>query len=100
MRVGFYALPLAVLFGASAAEAQLTVDVAKITCKQLVTYEVTDARSISIWLSGYFNAQENNTILDVARFRSRSNALKDFCMSHFDMPVMDAAKAVLAGKKK
>lgn len=100
MRVGFYAVSTAVLLGTSAANAQMTVDVSKISCKQLITYEVTDARSISIWLSGYFNAQENNTVLDVARFRSRSNALKDFCMSHFDMPVMEAAKAVLAGKKK
>lgn len=69
MRVGFYAISIAVLFGASAANAQMTVDVSKITCKQLITYEITDARSISIWLSGYFNAQENNTVLDVARFR-------------------------------
>ena len=100
MRVGFYVLAPAVLFGTSAANAQMTVDVSKITCKQLITYEVTDARTISIWLSGFFNAQQNNTIIDVSRFRSRSNALKDFCMSHHDVPVIDAAKTVLGGKKQ
>jgi len=100
MRVGFYVLAPAVLFGTSAANAQMTVDVSKITCKQLITYEVTDARTISIWLSGFFNAQQNNTIIDVSRFRSRSNALKDFCMSHHDVPVIDAAKTVLSGKKQ
>jgi hypothetical protein len=34
----------------------MTVDVAKITCKQFVLGEIVDVKTLSIWLSGYFNA--------------------------------------------
>jgi hypothetical protein len=36
-----------------------SVDVAKITCKQFITYEITDdARTLSLWLAGYWNGQQ------------------------------------------
>jgi hypothetical protein len=34
----------------SSVQAQMIVDVAKITCKQFITYEITDARTLSLWL--------------------------------------------------
>jgi hypothetical protein len=35
--------------------AQTTIDVAKITCEQLVLLKVADPNHIAIWLSGYYN---------------------------------------------
>src|SRR6202035_1574177 len=87
------------LAGIASSEAQMTVDVAKITCKQFVTYEITDARSMSLWLGGYWNGQQKNTIVDVSRFRRRSDALKNYCLSHFDTPLLDAAKTVVDSTK-
>lgn len=72
-----------------------SVDVAKITCKQFITYEITDARTLSLWLAGYWNGQQKNTVVDVSRFRRRSDALKDYCLSHFDTPLLDAPKTVV-----
>lgn len=83
------------LISISPTQAQMTVDLTKVTCKQFVTYEITDARSLSLWLSGYFNAQRKNTTVDVSAFRKKSNALKDYCLSHFEIPLMDAAKTVV-----
>jgi acid stress chaperone HdeB len=65
----------------------MTVDVTKITCKQFVTYEITDARSLSLWLSGYLNAQRKNTMVDVSGLRERSDAPKEYCLSHFETPL-------------
>ena len=73
-----------------------SIDVAKITCKQFITYEITDdARTLSLWLAGYWNGQQKNTLVDVSRFRRRSDALKDYCLSHFDTPLLDAPKTVV-----
>ena len=88
-----------ILFTACPAQAQLTVDMSKVTCRQFVAYEITDARSLSIWLSGYFNAQQNNMVVDVSKFRSRSSALKEFCLTHQDVALMEAAKTVVGSKK-
>ena len=79
----------------SSVQAQMIVDVAKITCKQFITYEITDARTLSLWLAGYWNGQQKNTLVDVSRFRRRSDALKDYCLSHFDTPLLDAPKTVV-----
>src|SRR4051812_38992454 len=99
MKAGLFATAVIVLFTAFGAQAQMTVDLAKVTCKQFVTYEITDARSLSLWLSGYFNAQQNNTTVDVSKFRSRSNALKEYCLTHQDTSLMEAAKTVSYAKK-
>ncbi len=100
MKYSFYAFGLLAIFGASTAQAQMTVDVSKINCKQFVTYEITDARTLSIWLSGFYNAQQNNTMVDVAKFRARSNALKDYCLSHQSELLLDAVKTVLQSSKQ
>jgi hypothetical protein len=78
----------------SSVEAQMIVDVAKITCKQFITYEITDARTLSVWLAGYWEGERKTTVVDVSRFRRRSDALKDYCISHFDTPLLDAETVV------
>ena len=99
MKPSLYAIAAISLLTACPAHAQLTVDMSKVTCKQFVTYEITDARSLSIWLSGYFNAQQSNMVVDVSKFRDRSNALKEFCLTHQAIGLMDAAKTVVGAKK-
>ena len=95
----FASIALFTLVGISSTQAQMTVDLTKVTCKQFVTYEITDARSLSLWLSGYFNAQRKNTTVDVSAFREKSDALKEYCLSHFETPLMDAAKTVIDLKR-
>jgi acid stress chaperone HdeB len=99
MKPSLYAMAAIAFLTACPAHAQLTVDMSKVTCRQFVTYEITDARSLSIWLSGYLNAQQNNMVVDVSKFRSRSNALKEFCLTHQDLGLMEAAKTVVGAKK-
>jgi HdeA/HdeB family len=44
-----------ILNTAPSARAQVTVDVAKITCEQFRKYEITTSDNIAIWLSGYYH---------------------------------------------
>ena len=44
MKPGLHAIAAIVLFTACPAQAQLTVGMSKVTCRQFGTYEITDAR--------------------------------------------------------
>jgi hypothetical protein len=56
----FFGLLLA-FFPSGPGLAQTTVDIAKITCEQLVLLKVADPDHIAIWLSGYYNGKRNTT---------------------------------------
>ena len=45
---------------ASPGQAQVTVDVSKITCDQFVHSKISTPNLIAAWLSGYYNAKQNN----------------------------------------
>ena len=47
--------PALALMGLQAVQAQLTIDITKITCDQYLAGELTDANTLSKWLSGYVN---------------------------------------------
>jgi hypothetical protein len=56
--------PLLGLLAVPAAQAQVTLDVAKITCEQLLQNKVAAPRILGAWLSGYYNGKRNNTVLN------------------------------------
>lgn len=87
------------VFGISAGRAQETVDVAKITCHQFLAGEVTDLRTLSIWLSGYYSGARHNTVVDVSAFKKDSVAMLDYCISRPDMNLMEAIKNALGAEK-
>jgi hypothetical protein len=79
----------------SAAQAQVTIDVSKITCQQFRSYAITDPNNIALWLSGYYNGQRNNTIIKVESFKENLEKVKDYCITHQAITVMQAAEAIL-----
>jgi acid stress chaperone HdeB len=83
----------------SAAQAQVTIDVSKITCEQFRGYAITDPNNIALWLSGYYNGQRNNTIIKVESFKENLEKVKDYCITHPTVTVMQAVEALL-GKGK
>ena len=90
---------LSALFWHSAAHAQQTIDVAKITCNQFMFGNIADSRTISLWLFGYYDGGLKNTVIDPASMQNSSRELVQYCMDHSDALVMDAAKNIL-GKAK
>ena len=90
---------LILVFGISAGRAQVTVDIAKTTCAQFLTGQVTDSRTLSIWLSGYYNGTRHNTVVDVSAFKKHSLDMSDYCIYHREMNLMEAIENALSAKK-
>ena len=95
MKTRFVALlfPVAML-GILSAHAQVSIDVAKITCHQLLFDKVIspNEKSLALWLSGYYNAKRDNTVLDVGALAKNTDKVEDYCRMHEDTTVMDAVK--------
>jgi acid stress chaperone HdeB len=81
---------------AETARAQVTIDVAKITCDQYLLFKVADPRDISLWLSGYYHGKRGITAVDQQALRNNEDKVKDYCRGHLDMPVMQAVETLLS----
>jgi acid stress chaperone HdeB len=95
-----------VTFGLAAAlaathpvQAQVTIDVAKISCEQFILFKVTDPQKIAIWLSGYYHGKRETTVVDTQTFAEFSDKTKDYCRANLNVPVMQAVDTLIAGKK-
>jgi acid stress chaperone HdeB len=90
-----------ILFGVTAAllaagaRAQTTIDVTKITCSQFLFDTIAPSRSIAVWLSGYYNGLQHNTVVDLDRMDQNIDKIEDFCRLHLQTTLVDAAKSVL-----
>jgi hypothetical protein len=62
----------------SIADAQETVDMSKITCRQLLSMS-SDAVEASVWLSGYYNGLRKNTRLDLGQLKHNSETVIAAC---------------------
>jgi acid stress chaperone HdeB len=83
----------------SAADAQMTVDFAKVTCKQFVISKFARPKSIAYWLSGYYNGKNSNTVIDIRGMEQNVHKLETYCRKNYEMTVMDAAKTALGMDK-
>ena len=85
------------LVGLQAVQAQVTIDVEKLTCYQFLAGQVTDLRTLGIWLNGYVNGERGKTHIDP---RSEGHiSLVHYCEDHVDALVLDAARNVYGADK-
>jgi acid stress chaperone HdeB len=77
------------------ARAQVTLDVAKITCDQFTGYKITNPQNIAMWLSGYYNGVRGNTTLDTQALSANVKKLESYCIKNPKTLVMQAAETVL-----
>ena len=97
-RLAASGLVLAVLAAASA-QAQVTIDVAKISCDQFTAYRITDPHNIAIWLNGYHNGKRDNTVIDTQGLTENYNKLRDYCITNPKVLVMQAVETLLGARK-
>jgi acid stress chaperone HdeB len=76
--------------------AQVTLDVAKITCDQWAGYKITNPQNIALWLSGYLNGTRGNTVLDTQRLTADTQRVRNFCITNPEVPIMQAVEKVIA----
>jgi acid stress chaperone HdeB len=87
------------LFSMSGAQAQVTLDISKITCEQLVQYQITNDENIAIWLYGYYNGKRGNTVVEPQKFKANANKVKRYCIMNSNVTVMQAVETVLGTDK-
>jgi acid stress chaperone HdeB len=87
---------LALALAGPAAQAQVQLDMAKVTCIQFATYKITDPRNLAIWLSGYYQGKRNSTTIDTQALIASADKLRDFCILNPSEPVLRASEKFLA----
>jgi hypothetical protein len=49
--------------GLQGAQAQVTIDITKITCQQSLGSQITDSHTLGVWLNGYVNSERGNKLI-------------------------------------
>jgi acid stress chaperone HdeB len=82
-------------------QAQVTIDVAKITCEQYLTFKVANPQEISIWLSGYFHGRNGSLTIDTQQLRENFDNLKKACFlrENLKRPFFSVAEELFAKNK-
>ena len=88
------------VFAQIPAQAQVTVDVAKITCEQVLMEKLAwTEREVELWLSGYYNGKRDSTVVEPEAVKKNEEKVNHYCYEHRDTTVMDAVKNVLGWDK-
>jgi acid stress chaperone HdeB len=90
-----YVLLALTAFAAGPAAAQVTIDVARITCDQLILFKVAQPRDIAMWLSGYYNGRRNSTRVDVEKLNEYTDSVEKYCINNRKVTVMEAVEKLL-----
>ena len=77
------------------AEAQVVVDVSKITCDQFATYKIENPENIVIWLDGYYHGTRGDMKVDVQTLSADAKKVEMYCLSKPEVPLLQAVKTVL-----
>ena len=89
---------IVLLTASSMAPAQVTVDVSKITCDELVKYEIADPKLIAIWISGYYQGLRKNPIVDKHQTLQSIDKLEEYCFKHPSDLVMNEVGELLGAQ--
>jgi len=92
MRFRLTCLMLAVSFLPVAAKAQLTIDMASITCGQYLAMPAGQSRDFSAWMSGWFSYQLGKTSIDLATHEKNIANVQAWCRYHPQETVMSGLK--------
>ncbi len=87
------------LYTMSAAQAQVKIDMTKVTCEQFVQYRITNDESVAIWLYGYHSGKRDNTIVDPQKLKVDVSKVRKYCIMNSDVTVIQAVNSVLGAGK-
>ena len=82
------------------AQAQVTVDVSKITCEQYTSHKITNPQNIAIWLSGYYHGKRDDTTLETQTLIANAKKVRDYCFRNPQTSVMDAVEKLFGGQSR
>jgi acid stress chaperone HdeB len=84
----------------SSAQAQMSLDVSKITCDQYVHHKIGNPRTIAAWLSGYYSAKRNDSTIDLQNVEAMADRVQLYCenQNNWEVPVMQAIERLAMSK--
>jgi acid stress chaperone HdeB len=96
----FVSLALAIFFASLTvhAQAQVTVDVSKITCDQFVEYKIADPKQIATWINGYYHGAQGSSILDAQEMLEITNTVEEHCFKHPGDLVMKSVEGAMGSR--
>ena len=72
--------------------AQIAVDMNQITCGSWLGYSQENRDFVRFWISGYYNAAANSTILNYDAFQKNSAKVAGYCRTHKSKTLPTAIK--------
>jgi len=83
----------------SSAQAQTTIDVAKISCNQFVLRQVASPENLTIWLSGYYHGKRSSTTINVEQLEEQSETIRTYCLyKDRNATLLEATEKLMEGK--
>ncbi len=92
MRAGLFFLVATISVIPAVANAQLTIDMANVTCGQYVAMPPAQSDKFSAWMSGWFSYKNNKTYVDLVAHQKNIASVKAWCSYHPDERVMTGLK--------
>ena len=83
------------VIGILSSEAQIRLEMNKITCADLLRYSKPDQDFIRYWMSGYYNAAANNSVFDYDRLQKNTKLVSQYCQKNKKDSLPKAVNAVL-----
>src|SRR6516165_11946845 len=81
------------------AQAQVTLDISKITCEQYNAYKITNPQNIAIWVSGYYHGKRGDVTLDTQGLVENAKKLRDYCRRNRETLVLEAVETLFATER-
>jgi acid stress chaperone HdeB len=81
------------------AQAQVMLDVSKITCEQYYGYKITNPQNIAIWVNGYYHGKRGDVTLDTQGLIANARKLRDYCRRNPQTLVMQAVETLFAKER-
>ena len=81
------------------AQAQVTLDISKVTCDQYNAYKVTNPQNIAIWVNGYYHGKRGDVTLETQRLVENARKLRDYFRRNRETLVLEAVET-LFGKDR
>lgn len=88
MKKLIFALAVAGALAPSLSQAQVNIDMSRVTCSQLLAMPADDQADFAAFMSGWFAQRRGRTFIDMGLFLKNSASVKDWCASNPSESVM------------
>jgi HdeA/HdeB family len=82
------ALALAGALAPALSQAQVKIDMTKVTCGEALAMSPDDQADFAAFMSGFFAQRANRTFIDLGLFKKNVASVMDWCASNKDQSVM------------